>query len=67
VIKRQYFGWLDAEKHTFRVSLYPPDAPVRPSVEIETKDEVMALIERKRASIYWWPPLPDAMNVRASF
>ena len=65
MIKRQYFGWFDHKTKTFRVSLYPADAPVRPSTEFETKAEVMTLLERKRAKILWWPPLPE-IHARAS-
>lgn len=42
----------------YRVSLEPPDAPVRPMVECETRAEVDAIAKRKRARIVWWPPLP---------
>jgi hypothetical protein len=59
MIKRDYYGWYDAKAKNFRVSLFPADAPVRPSVAIETKAEVMALVMKKRANIHWWPPLPD--------
>lgn len=59
VIHRQYFGWLNPRTGGYRVSLYPADAPVRPSIELETKAEVMALIDRKKAKILWWPPLPE--------
>jgi hypothetical protein len=55
--KQQFFGWFDGE--SFRVSRLPADAPVRPSASFETLEEVNALIERKRAQILWWPPLPE--------
>jgi hypothetical protein len=57
LIRRLYYGWMTKDG-TFRVSAYPPDSPVRPSVVIQTKAEVVAMIEKKRADIYWWPPLP---------
>jgi hypothetical protein len=60
MIRRQYYGWLDPRDNIYRVSLYPADAPVRPSVEFETLGEVLAMINRKRAQIMWWPPLPGA-------
>lgn len=63
--KRQFYGWFDPRDGTFRVSLYPPDAPVRPSGRFETLAEVTALIERKRGNILWWPPLPTTL-LRAS-
>lgn len=41
----------------YRVTTEPPDAPVRPSVECETRAEVDAIASRKRARVVWWPPL----------
>lgn len=46
----------------FCLSEYPPDAPVRPHLRVETLDEVRAFAKRRRADIYWWPPLPDELN-----
>jgi len=61
VIRRQYFGWLKNDR--FHLSLYPPDAPHRPSVALDTVDEVRALLaSRKRIEILWWPPLPDKIH-----
>lgn len=53
-----YYGWFDAAKSVFRVSRYPADAPVRPSIEFENKSEIDEMLRRKRADIMWWPPLP---------
>lgn len=61
LIRRLYYGWYDLKAQNFRLSAYPPDSPVRPSVTIETKADVMAIIEKKRADIYWWPPLPQGV------
>ncbi len=66
MIKRQYYGWLDAGTGKFRISLYPADAPVRPSVELNSIEEVNALIKQKRATIHWWPPLPDHLQSQAA-
>ena len=52
------YGWFDATRREFRVSLYPPDAPVRPSIAVQTKGDVIAIAARKRAVVHWWPPLP---------
>jgi hypothetical protein len=58
VIKKLYYGWLDKRTGEFRVSLYPPDAPVRPSIAVATKKEAVDFATRKRAQIYWSPELP---------
>jgi hypothetical protein len=59
--KRQYFGWLKGER--FYLSLYPPDAPVRPSIFLESIDGLKALLaSRRRIEVYWWPPLPDKVH-----
>jgi hypothetical protein len=55
--KQTFYGWFDGE--VYRVSRLPADAPVRPSTSFESLEEVNALIERKRAQIVWWPPLPN--------
>jgi hypothetical protein len=61
LIKRQYFGWL--KNNRFYLSAYPPDAPVRPSIQFETVDEVKALLSsQRRIEILWSPPLPDALH-----
>lgn len=58
MIRPQFYGWHDPRKG-YLVSRQPPDAPVRPSTAFDTASEVMAMIERKRGKIMWWPPLPD--------
>jgi hypothetical protein len=62
-IRRQYFGWYS--QGAFYLSHYPADAPVRPSLKLDTVDEVKALLERKRGSVLWSPPLPG--DVDAAF
>lgn len=52
-----YYGWYDQRRKTLLVSRYPADSPVRPSIPFATVSEVMAMLERKRADIMWWPPL----------
>lgn len=59
--RQRYYGWYQNER--FHLSLMPPDAPVRPSVAIDTVDDLRVLLAaRKRIEVYWWPPLPDAIN-----
>lgn len=65
MIRRRLYGWHDAKKNVFRVSWWPADAPVRPSIEIETKAEVDAMAKRKRADVFWWPPLPPGLDKAA--
>ena len=55
----QLYGWYIPKTRQFRVSRLPPDAPVRPSILMDNLSEVTALVERKRATILWWPPLPQ--------
>jgi hypothetical protein len=57
--RRLLYGWFDADKKAFKITKYPPDAPIRPSLEIETMDGVDEFLKRARADVYWWPPLPD--------
>jgi hypothetical protein len=59
-IRRQYFGWF--KQDVFFLSQQPPDAPIRPSIRIETIDEVKALLARRGVEILWWPPLPDKIH-----
>ena len=56
--KRDFYGWHDSIKG-FLVSRLPPDAPVRPAEVYESAGEVMVMIERRKARIYWWPPLAE--------
>jgi hypothetical protein len=58
LIKRQFFAWFDPEKREYRLSLYPADAPVRPSLQFESREDLEAIVERKRGRLMWWPPLP---------
>lgn len=57
MICRLYYAWFDHKDQAFRLSLYPADAPVRPSIAFQTKAEVNALVERRKARVMWWPPL----------
>ena len=62
-VKPLFYGWYDAARGVFRVSRYPPDAPVRPSAAFASASDVIEMIERRRARLMWWPPLSeDAMN-----
>jgi hypothetical protein len=62
MIRRRYYGWFDTRDGVFRLSLYPSDAPVRPSLVLPSKAEADAYASRKRATITWWPPLPGAVS-----
>lgn len=57
--------YVSHEQGLYRVTIEPPDAPVRPSVECETRAEVDALARRRHARIVWWPPLAKAAQTRA--
>ena len=57
MIHRVYYGWLD-KRGEFRLSFYPPDAPVRPSGVFESKVEAEAFVIRKRGRLLWIPELP---------
>jgi len=57
MIRRQFYGWFDARRRDFRLSLAPADAPVRPSLGFATKAEAIEFAQRKRGSIMWWPIL----------
>jgi hypothetical protein len=58
MIHRLYYAWLDQRRGVYRISLYPPDAPIRPSIEMESKAAVIAWVERKRGRLMWIPELP---------
>jgi hypothetical protein len=58
MIKPTYYGWYDPKVDEFRLSLYPADAPIRPSIALGSMDEVRDLAKRRRAKILWHPPLP---------
>lgn len=62
--RRLLYGWRVADKE-YRLSLYPADAPVRPSIAFESIADVNAWCERKRADVMWWPPLPDDIDEAA--
>lgn len=62
--RRQFFGWYDPTTREFLISLYPPDAPVRPALRLDSMSQVETFREKKRADILWWPPLPlEAMRL----
>jgi hypothetical protein len=56
------YGWYDEKRGKFFVSKLPPDAPVRPAVPLDSINDVQAMLDRKRADIYWWPPLPPHIS-----
>lgn len=56
--RRERLIYASHEQGVYRVTTEPPDAPVRPSTECESKAEVDAIANRKRARVIWWPPLP---------
>ena len=58
-IRPLYYGWYEEKTRLYRLSSLPPDAPVRPSREFESLKDVYSLLEKKRAEIMWWPPLPQ--------
>lgn len=59
-IRQRYYGWL--KDGAFFLSLSPADAPVRPSLRLETMEEVLAFLKRRRGEVLWWPPLPDQVH-----
>ena len=50
--RKLWYAW--RENGQFRLSIYPPDMPYRPSTEFRTARELQLHAERKRADIYWW-------------
>lgn len=54
-----YYGWFDRRARVYRISLLPPDAPVRPSLAFESRAELAAVLERKRWDVMWLPPLTE--------
>jgi hypothetical protein len=63
----QYYGWFDRRSMTFRVSRLPPDAPVRPSIEFASRADAVEVMERRRGTIMWSPPLHQhEMDYRVS-
>ena len=63
--RRQFYGWHDYRKDSFFVTTWPPDSPIRPSLELSTLEEVREFLKRKRGRIYWWPPLPQHLQESA--
>ena len=59
--KPALYAWFDPNLREFRVSRYPADAPVRPSIALTDKADVLAIAKRKRADVIWWPPLPQGV------
>ena len=57
MIKRTFYAWHDAPGGVYRISLIPPDGPIRPSLAMESVDDVKAYAQRKRAKLIWHPPL----------
>lgn len=57
--RRRYYGWFDPKKREFRLSLLPPDAPVRPSIALPSLTEVNEMARRRRAEVLWHPPLTE--------
>jgi hypothetical protein len=60
MIRRRYFGW--HKDGAFYLSRLPPDSPTRPCTRYDTTDEIKALLRRRGVSIFWSPPLPDAID-----
>lgn len=59
MVRRTLYGWFDTKDRVFRLSAYPSDAPVRPSLAFPTYDLVKAYLDqRRRTTVHWWPPLP---------
>ena len=56
-VRSQYYGWFDPKTRVFRLSKYPPDAPVRPSLAFSKRADLIAVVDRKRGNLMWWPPL----------
>lgn len=63
MIKRTFFGWFDSQEGVFRLSLIPPDGPIRPSLALETKEDVDEYARRKRARVLWYPPLRSVQEL----
>lgn len=61
-VRRVCYGWYDAKSGRIRLSFYPPDAPVRPSVEVESVSHAENFSERKRVQLLWIPELPHGMR-----
>jgi hypothetical protein len=57
VSRRTFYAWFDPKKGEFRLSLFPADAPVRPSIAFREKADVLEYAQKKRGQLMWWPPL----------
>jgi hypothetical protein len=57
--RRLYYAY--QVKHQYLLSLLPPDAPVRPSLKFESLSELTEFVRRKKALVYWWPPLSQQL------
>jgi len=56
--KRTFYGWFDQKKREYRLSSYPADAPVRPSLSFDERASLEEYVLKKRGNVMWWPPLP---------
>ena len=56
MIRRIFYAWHDPKKREFRLSLFPADAPVRPSLAFAEKDDLLEYAKKKRGQLMWWPP-----------
>jgi hypothetical protein len=65
VTARDRLIYASQEQGRYMVTIEPPDAPVRPCIECETRAEVEALAKRRRARIVWWPPLAKLAKQQA--
>ena len=63
MIRARLYGWYDPRRNEYRLSYYPADAPVRPSRAFPDKEQVKAFIDKKRASVLWWPPLSRDQDI----
>ncbi len=52
MIHRRYYGWFDGLM--YRISLWPPDAPVRPSWALPTREDAEDYVRRKRGTVLWF-------------
>ena len=55
--RRRFYGWHDPDRNEYRLSDWPPDAPVRPSSGFDTEEELAAYLKRRRGVVDWFPPL----------
>lgn len=62
--RRRFFGWYDTRREEYRLSDWPPDAPVRPSYGFENEEELARYLKRRRADVDWYPQL-DIDRIKA--